>query len=81
MLRFDFNTIEKKIEAIRNMKFLRNFRDFEVDLKFFDYYRFFVNYYAIITKSFVRLKIQNFIDVSIKKRKKRNHFETTKSIS
>ena len=75
MSRFDFNTIEKKIETIRNMKFSRNFRDLEVDLKIFDYYRFFVNYYAIIIKSFIRLKIQNFIDVSIKKRKKRNYFE------
>ena len=75
MLRFDFNTIEKKIETIRNMKFSRNFRDFKIDLKFFNYYRFFVNHYAIIIKSLVRLKIQNFIDVSIKKRKKRNYFE------
>ena len=75
MSRFDFNIIEKKIEIIRNMKFSRNFRDFEVDLRFFDYYRFFVNYYAIIIKSFVQLKIQNFIDVSIKERKRRNHFE------
>ena len=75
MLRFDFNTIEKKIETIRNMKFSRNFRDFEIDLNFFNYYRFFMNYYAIIIKSFVRLKIQNFIDVSIKKRKKRFYFE------
>ena len=75
MSRFDFNTIEKKIETIRNIKFSRNFRDFEVDLNFFDYYRFFVNYYVIIIKSFVRLKTQNFIDASIKKRKKRNYFE------
>ena len=57
------------------MKFSRNFRDFEIDLKFFDYYQFFVNHYAIIIKSLVRLKTQNFIDASIKKRKKRNHFE------
>ena len=57
------------------MKFSRNFRDFEIDLNFFDYYRFFVNYYAIITKSFVRLKIHDFIDASIKKQKKRNHFK------
>ena len=57
------------------MKFSKKFRDFEIDLNFFDYYRFFVNHYAIIIKSFVRLKIQNFIDVLIKKRKKRFHFE------
>ena len=34
-----------------------------------------MNHYAIIVKSFVRLKIQNFIDASIKKRKKRNYFK------
>ena len=75
--RLDFNTIQEKIETIRNMKFSRNLRDFEVDLKFFDYYRFFVNHYAIIAKSLVRLKTQNFIDASMKKRKKRNYFERT----
>ena len=75
MSRFDFNTIEKKIEAIRNMKFSRNFRDLEVGLRFFDHYRFFVNHYAAIIKPLVRLKIQNFIDASVKERKKRNYFE------
>ena len=59
------------------MKFSTIFRKLEINLSFFDYYKFFVNYFVNITKSLVQLKIKNFKNVSIKNRFKKKHFNKT----
>jgi len=55
------------------MKFSRNLRDFGMKLRFFDYYRQFVDYYVAITRLLIKLKIKNFIDSSMKERSRREH--------
>ena len=48
------------------MIFSKNLRDLKVNLKFFDYYRFFVDYYATIAKFLMRFKIKSFVNVFLK---------------
>ena len=60
IFRLRLNIIKKKIEIIRKIKFSRNFKKLKIKLRFFEYYKFFVNYYAIIAKSLIKLKIKNF---------------------
>ena len=71
--RLELSIVEKKIEVIRKMSFSRNFKEFEMRLRFFDYYRFFVNHYAIIARSLVRLKIKSFARDFVKDRSRRDH--------
>ena len=47
-------------------------------LRFFDYYRFFVNHYAVITRSLVRLKIKSFASDFVKDRSRRDHVNRVK---
>ena len=56
------------------MIFSKSLRDLKVNLKFFDYYRFFVDYYATITKFLMRFKIKNFVDVFFQKSSTKNTF-------
>ena len=71
--RLRLNTMKKKIEIIRKMKFLRNLRKLKIKLSFFDYYCTFVNHYVVITRSLMKLKIKDFKDSSIKKRSRKEH--------
>ena len=73
VFRFELNTTRKKMNIIRRMKFFVNLKKLKIKLKFFDYYRSFVNHYTIIFKSFIKLKIKNFINNSIKNKFKREH--------
>ena len=68
VFRLNFNTAKKKITTIKNMIFLKNLRDLKVNLKFFDYYRFFIDYYATIARLLMRFKIKSFADVFFKSR-------------
>ena len=72
--RLNFNTTKEKIVTIKNIIFSKNLRDLKVNLKFFDYYRFFVDYYAAIAKFLMRFKIKNFVDVFLKNRRRKTHF-------
>ena len=54
------------------MKFFVNFKKLKINLNFFEYYKFFVNYFVNIVKFFVQLKIKNFKNVSIKNRLKKH---------
>lgn len=76
--RLRLNTIEKKINVIRQMRFSRNLRDFEVKLKFFDYYWFFINHFIAIVKSLIKLKTRDFINSSIKSKSRREYATRTK---
>ena len=71
--RLELSILEKKIEIIRKMSFSRNLKEFEMRLKFFDYYRFFVNHYAVIARSLVKLKIKSFASDFVKNRSRRDH--------
>ena len=73
IFRFELSTTKKKMNVIRRMKFFVNLKELEIELKFFNYYRNFVDYYAIIFKSFIKLKIKDFINNSIKNKFKREH--------
>ena len=66
--RLNFNTTKKKITTIKNIIFSKNLRDLKMNLKFFDYYRFFVDHYAAIARFLVRFKIKSFADVFFKNR-------------
>ena len=76
--RLELSIVEKKIEIIRKMSFLRNLRELEMRLRFFDYYRFFVNHYAIIARFFVKLKIKSFASDFVKDRSRRDHVNRVK---
>ena len=76
--RLELSIAEKKIEIIRKMSFPRNLKELEMRLKFFDYYRFFVNHYVIIARSFVRLKIKSFASDLVKDRSRRDHVNRVK---
>ena len=73
--RLNFNTTKKKITTIKNMIFSKNLRDLKVNLKFFDYYRFFVDYYALIARFLMRFKIKNFANAFFKNRRRKTHFQ------
>ncbi len=68
--KLSINTMKKKIEIIKNLKFLDIFWELEIDLKFFEYYREFVLWYSFIKKSLVKLKTQIFKN-ALKKKKQR----------
>jgi len=38
MFQLNLSIIEEKIKAIKIIKFLRNFKNLEINLRFFDYY-------------------------------------------
>ena len=57
------------------MIFSKNLRDLKVNLKFFDYYRFFVDYYALIARFLMRFKIKNFANAFFKNRRRKTHFQ------
>ena len=76
--RLELNIVEKKIEIIRKISFSRNLKELEMRLRFFDYYRFFVNHYAIIARLFVRLKIKSFVNDFVKDRSRRDHVNRVK---
>jgi hypothetical protein len=57
--RLKINIMKKKIEIIKNLKFLvtlKNLKEFD----FFEYYRNFVSWYSFIEKSLIKLKTQIF---------------------
>ena len=76
--RLKLNIVEKKIEIIRKMFFSRNLKELEIRLRFFDYYRFFMNHYAIIARFLVRLKIKSFANDFVKNRSRRDHVNRVK---
>ena len=57
------------------MIFSKNLRDLKMNLKFFDYYRFFVDHYVAIAKFLIRLKIKSFANVFFKNRRRKTHFQ------
>ena len=48
------------MKTIQKMIFSKNLRKLKINLNFFEYYRKFVKDYAIIIKSLIQLKIENF---------------------
>ena len=50
------------------MKFSRNLKKLKIKLKFFKYYKFFVNHYTIIAKLLIKFKIKDFRNNFIKNR-------------
>ena len=76
VLKLNFS-ITKKIKTIRNIQFSRNLRKLKINLKFFEYYRFFVDYYVKITKLLIKLKTRNFFNVSLKERRRKNYSQKT----
>ena len=73
VFRFELNTTKEKMNFIRRMKFFVNLKELKIKLKIFDYYRNFVDHYAVIFKSLIKLKTKNFISNSIKNKFKREH--------
>ena len=73
VFKLKLSTTKKKVDVIRRIKFLKNLRKLEVDLKFFEYYRDFVNYYTTIAKPLIKLKTRDFVSNLIKKKFKREH--------
>ena len=67
------NIMKEKIETIRKIKFFRNLKKLKIKLRFFKYYKFFVNHYAIITKSLMKFKIKDFRNNFIKNRFRKKH--------
>ena len=51
------------------MQFSRNLQKLKINLKFFEYYRFFVDYYVKIVKLLIKLKTRDFFNVSFKERR------------
>ena len=55
------------------MKFFVNLKKLKMNFEFFDYYRNFVDHYAIIFKSLIKFKIRNFTNNFVKNKFKREH--------
>ena len=55
------------------MKFLRNLKDLKMKLRFFSYYRWFIDHYVAIARLLVKLKIKNFINNLMKERLRREY--------
>jgi hypothetical protein len=70
VFKLSINMMKKKVEIIKNLKFLNFLWKLETDLKFFEYYREFVFWYSFIEKSLVKLKIRIFKN-ALRKRKQR----------
>ena len=73
VFKLKLNIAKKKVDAIRRIKFLRNLRKLEVDLRFFEYYRDFVNYYTTIVKLLIKFKTRDFVNNLMKKKSRREH--------
>jgi hypothetical protein len=58
--RLKISIMKKKIEVIKNLKFLVTLRNLKKELDFFEYYRNFVSWYSFIEKSLIKLKTQIF---------------------
>ena len=68
IFRLKLNIMKEKIKIIRKIKFFRNLKKLKIKLKFFEYYKVFVNYYVIIAKLLMKFKIKNFRNNFIKNR-------------
>ena len=71
VFKFDLNTTKNKIKTIWKMIFFKKFRNLKINFEFFEFYRFFVDHFAIIVKFFIKFKIQKFVNESIKNKSKR----------
>jgi hypothetical protein len=71
------NIMKKKIEVIKNLKFLVTLKNLKKELDFFEYYRNFVLWYSFVEKSLIKLKTQIFKKVF---KKNRQRFEWTLKI-
>ena len=58
--RLDLNTLKKKSNIIRYLMFFKILRKFEIELNFFDYYKKFVAWYAVIKRFLIIFKTLNF---------------------
>ena len=67
VFRLRFSILKKKIQAIRDFRFSRTFRELETVIKFFDYYRKFVIWYVYKKKSLQQLKTTEFKNSFLKK--------------
>jgi hypothetical protein len=65
--------VQEKIEIIRNFKFPFFLNYLENIIEFFEYYRKFVEYYAVFNKLFMELKTKSFKDTSIKNYEREKH--------
>jgi hypothetical protein len=68
--RLKINIMKKKIEVIKNLKFLVTLKSLKKKLSFFEYYRNFVSWYSFIEKSLIKFKTQIFKKI-FKKNKQR----------
>jgi hypothetical protein len=66
IFRLNLNTIQEKIKIIRNFKFPLFLNQLKNIIGFFEYYRKFVEYYAALSKPFIKLKTKDFKDTFIK---------------
>ena len=73
VFKLKLSTTKKKVDVIRRIKFLKNLRELEVDLEFFEYYRDFVNHYITIIKLLIKFKIRDFVNNSMKEKSRREH--------
>ena len=64
--KFELSILKKKTKIIRKFQFFKNLKKLNHELKFFNYYRKFVEWYVWIERSLYRLKIKEFKNVSIK---------------
>jgi hypothetical protein len=64
--RLNLNIVQEKIEIIRNFKFSLFLNQLENTIEFIEYYRKFVEYYAILSKPFMELKTKDFKNTFIK---------------
>jgi hypothetical protein len=58
--RLNINIMTKKIEIIKNLKFLVTLRNLKKKFDFFEYYCNFVSWYSFIEKSLIKFKTQIF---------------------
>ena len=56
IFKLNLSITKEKVKAIQQIKFSAILRDFEVRLNFFEYYRFFVDHFVNIIKSFIQFK-------------------------
>ena len=73
VFKLKLNITKKKVDVIRRIKFLRNLRELKVDLRFFEYYRHFVNHYIAIVKLLIKFKTRNFVNNSMKEKSRREY--------
>ena len=73
VFKLELNIAKKKINVICRIKFLRNLKELEINLRFFEYYRDFVDHYTTIARLLIKLKIRNFVNSSIKEKSRQKH--------